>query len=133
MDSEEDYDYEMDAHVPTEQGYTVGNEEIRREKANSPFSSENGDDYDDPPVLFPIHAMDIHSVRRPPVPVMVPADRVSTHDLQLAETLSIVERGLFYICTHRVVLLGNLQSISSSLERKCTISATLLRTSKYKF
>jgi len=32
--------------------------------------------------------MDIPSVRRPPVSVMVPADRVSTHDLPLAESLS---------------------------------------------
>jgi len=41
--------------------------------------------------------MDIPSVRRPPVSVMVPADRVSAHDLPLAETLSAVEGGLFHI------------------------------------
>jgi len=35
-------------------------------------------------------AMDIPSVRRPPVSVMVPADRVSAHDLPLAESLSAV-------------------------------------------
>jgi len=28
--------------------------------------------------------------------VIVPADRVSTHDLPLAETLSVVERELFH-------------------------------------
>jgi len=80
-----------------EPGYTVGGkEDNEREMANSPSSSENGDDYNDPPELSLIHTMDIPSVRRPPVPVMVPADRVSTHDLPLAETLSVVERELFY-------------------------------------
>jgi len=49
-----------------------------------------------PPVLSPIHAMDIPSVRRTPVLVAVPADRVSTHDLPLAETLSVAERELFH-------------------------------------
>jgi len=49
-----------------------------------------------PPVLSPIHAMDIPSVRRRQVSVMVPADRVSTHDLPLAETLSVVEGGFFH-------------------------------------
>jgi len=47
------------------------------------------------PVLSPIHTMDILSVRCPPVPVMVPADRVSTHNMPLAETLSVAERELF--------------------------------------
>jgi len=39
--------------------------------------------------------MDISSVRRPPVPAMVPADRVSAHDLPLAP-LAVVERELFH-------------------------------------
>jgi len=43
--------------------------------------------------------MDIPSVRRPPVSVMVPADRVSTHDLPLAETLSVAEKELFHKIT----------------------------------
>jgi len=34
--------------------------------------------------------MDIPSVRRPPVSVMAPADRVSAHDLPLAESLSAI-------------------------------------------
>jgi len=87
----------MDTQIPTEQRYAVGNEERKRERANSPSSSENGDDYDDPPVLSPFHTMDIPSVRRPPVPAMVPADRVSTHDLPLAETLSVVKSELFHM------------------------------------
>jgi len=96
MDSDDGYEFDMD------QGYTVGGkEENERERANSPSSSENGDDYDDPPVLSPIHTMDIPSVRRPPVSVMVPADRVSTHDLPLTETLSVVERKLFHISMHQ--------------------------------
>jgi len=45
--------------------------------------------------------MDIPSVRRPPVPVMVPADQVSTPDLPLTDTLAVVERELF----HNLVLL----------------------------
>jgi len=53
-----------------------------------------------PPLLSPIHAMDIPSVRRPPVSVMLPADRVSAHDLPLAETLSAVEGELFHNITN---------------------------------
>jgi len=87
----------MNTQIPTEQGYAVGKEENKKDRANSPSLSENEDDYDDPPILFPIQAMDIPSVHRPPVPVIVPADRVSTHDLPLAETLSVVERELFHI------------------------------------
>jgi len=98
MDSEDDYEYEINTQIPTEQGYAVENEEKRRKRANSHSSSENRDDYDDPPVLSPIHTMDIPSVRRPPVPVMVPADQVSTHDLPLAETLSVKEREVFHTC-----------------------------------
>jgi len=98
MDSDDGYEFNMETVVPMEQGYTVGgNEENERERANSPSSTENGDDYDDPPVLSPFHTMDIPSVRRPPVPVMVQADRVSTHALPLAETLSVVERKFFHI------------------------------------
>jgi len=58
-------------------------------------SSELGDDYDSPlerskqPPL--LQTMDIPSVRRPPVSVMVQADRVSTHDLPLTESLSAVD------------------------------------------
>jgi len=85
----------MDTRVFMEHRYAIGGCE-EKEKEFSSSSSENGDDYDEPPVLSPPHTMDIPSVRRPPVPVMVPADRVSTHDLPLAETLSVVERELFH-------------------------------------
>jgi len=44
MDSEDDYEYEMNTQIPTEQGYAVGKEENERELANFPSSSENGDD-----------------------------------------------------------------------------------------
>jgi len=94
MDSEDDYELDVDTVVPVRKDHMI---EYERKRANSPSSSENGDDYDNPPVLSPIHAMDIPSVRRPPVSVMVPADRVSVHDLPLAETLSVVERGLFHM------------------------------------
>jgi len=91
MDSDEDYEFDVDTVVPVERGQSL---EYEKKRTNSPSSSENGDDYDSLPVLSPIHAMDIPSVRRPPVSVMVPpADRVSAHDLPLAETLSVVDGG----------------------------------------
>jgi len=83
-----------------EQGYAVGGCQEERERGNA-SSSENGDNYDDPPVLYPPHTMDIPSVRRPPVPVMVPADRVSTLDLPLADTLAVAERELFHKMMNR--------------------------------
>jgi len=89
MDSDDDYEFDVDTVVPVKKDHIV---EYERSRANSPSSSENGDDYDSPPLL----TIDIPSVHRPPVSVMVPADRVSTHDLPLAETLSAVERGLFH-------------------------------------
>jgi len=101
MDSDDVYEFNVETVVPVERNHTI---EYEKERANSPTSSENGDDYDDPPVLVPFHTMDIPSVRRPPVSVMVPADRVSTHDLPLAETLSVVENELFHkIMEFRVV------------------------------
>jgi len=93
MDSDDDYEFDVDTVVPVEKDHII---EYERKRANSPSSSENGDDYDSPPVLSPIHAMDIPSVRRPPVSVMVPADRVSAHDLPLAETLLVVEGELYH-------------------------------------
>jgi len=90
MDSEDgDYEFDVDPVVPSERDHTVRQEGHR---PLSPSSSEQGDEYDNPfsPPLF--QAMNIPSVRRPPVSVMVPADRVSTHDLPLAESLWAVER-----------------------------------------
>jgi len=75
MDSEdEDYEFDVDPVVPFEQDHTVGYEGHR---ATSPSSSEQGDKYDSPPMPPLFHTMDIPSVRRPPVSVMIPADRVS--------------------------------------------------------
>jgi len=116
MDSDDDYEYNMDKQIPAEQDYAVGKDENKRERANSPSSSENGDDYNDPLVLSPIHTMDIPSVRRPPVSVMVPANRVSTHDLPLAETLSVVERELFHIYK-RLILRTRVHSVCILLFR----------------
>jgi len=96
MDSEDDYEFNVETVVPGDRGHVT---EYERERANSPSSSEYGDDYYDPPVLVPFYTMDIPSVRRPPVSVMVPANRTSTHDLPLAETLSVVEGGLFHTDT----------------------------------
>jgi len=96
MDSEDDYEDRMDTRDFMEQGYATGGYEEEKVRANSSSSSEHGSDLDNPlPVLSPPHTMDIPSVRRPPVPVMVPADRVSTHDLPLAELLAVVEESYF--------------------------------------
>jgi len=93
MDSDEDYEFNVETVVPVEKDHI---REYERKRANSPSSAEKGYDYDDPPALSPIHVMDIPSVRRPPASVMTPADRVSAHDLPLADTLSAVETGLFH-------------------------------------
>jgi len=72
----------------------------RSHETTSPSSSDLGDDSDNPIERPPqplVQAMDIPSVRRPPVSAMVPADRVSTHDLPLAESLSaVVERERYH-------------------------------------
>jgi len=102
MDSEdEDYEFDVDPAVPSDQDRTIRYESHR---ALSPSSSEQGDEYDSPPSHPLIQAMDIPSVRRPPVSVMVPADRVSTHDLPLAESLSAVEREKYHISIIAVLL-----------------------------
>jgi len=111
MDSDDDYEDRMDTRVFMEHGYALGGFEEERERANSSSSSEHGSDIEKPPVLSPPHTMDIPSVRRPPMPVMVPADQVSTHDLPLAETLVVVESELFPIYT--TSLLPNPQITSS--------------------
>jgi len=60
---------------PLEHGYAIGGyeEEIENHHSSS-SSSEYGNDLDGSSVLPPTHTIDIPSVRRPPVPVMVPAD-----------------------------------------------------------
>jgi len=94
MDSEdEDYEFDVDPAVPSDQDRTIRYESHR---ALSPSSSKQGDEYDSPPSHPFIQALDIPSVRRPPVLVMVPADRLSTHDLPLAESLSAVEREKYH-------------------------------------
>jgi len=93
MDSDEEYEFDIDVEIPADKNHANRMEE---KGSHSSSTSENGDDYDGPPVLSPIHAMDIPSVRRPPVSAMIPADRVSAHDLPLADTLSAAEGGLFH-------------------------------------
>jgi len=77
-----------------ELGYATASlkEEVEEESFSS---SDDGGDFDEPPVISPPHTMNIPSVRRPPVPVMVLADRVSTHVLPLAP-LAVVDRELFH-------------------------------------
>jgi len=103
MDSEDDYENRMDTRVSMEHEYAIGCNDDEIERANS-FLFENGSDLDDPLVFSPPHTMDIPSVCRPPLPVMVPADRVSTLDLPLAETLAVVEKELFHNGTRSVGL-----------------------------
>jgi len=96
MDSEDEYEEETATRVLLEHGYAVGGCEEEIEPCSpSSSSSEYGSDHDGPPVLTPHHTMDIPSVRRPPVPVLVPADRVSAHDLPLAAPLPLVEESCF--------------------------------------
>jgi len=95
MDSNDEYEDGADTRALMEHGYAAGGYEDEVERHNS-SSSENGDDSNNPPVLSPPHTMDIPSICRPPVPAMVPADRVSTHDLPLAAPLVVVERELIH-------------------------------------
>jgi len=94
MDSEdEDYEFDVESVVTSEQDHTLRYEGHRATTSSpSPSSSSEHEEEYDLPTTTPslIRAMDIPSVRRPPVSVMVPADRVSTHDLPLAESLSAV-------------------------------------------
>jgi len=96
MDSEEeDYEFNVGWLDPSEKDHAFAFGDHRATTSSpSPSSSSDQEDTDNiiPPVSKQplIQAMDIPSVRRPPVSVMVPADRVSTHDLPLAESLSAV-------------------------------------------
>jgi len=94
MDSEDEYEEETTTYE------TGGYQQEHDSHSPSSSHSKHGSDSEEPPILSPPHhTMDIPSVRRPPVPVMVPADRVSTHDLPLAETLWAAEGELFHIAT----------------------------------
>jgi len=105
MDSEEeDYEFNIDSLDPSEidQAILFGD---HRANPTSPTLSSSSDDEDTlsssvsrTPLL--LQAMDIPSVRRPPVSVMTPADQVSTHDLPLAESLSAkgLEREKYHTC-----------------------------------
>jgi len=102
MDSEEeDYEFNIDSLDPSEidQAILFGD---HRATTSSPTLSSSSDqeDADNITTLSKqplIQAMDIPSVRRLPVSVMMPADRVSTHDLPLAESLSaVVEREKYH-------------------------------------
>jgi len=106
MDSEEDdYEFDVDLAVPSDKDRTLRYGTHRATTSSpSPSSSSDHEDHDN---ILPLseqslfQTMDIPSVRRPPVSVMMPADRVSTHDLPLAESLSAleVEREKYHI-TH---------------------------------
>jgi len=109
MDSEnEGYDLNVDLGVPSDRDHNNAFEDYRATTSSpSPFSSS---DHEDEYVLSTttqplIQAMDIPSVRRPSVSVMVPADRVSAHDLPLAESLSAsVSREKYHIATVGLLL-----------------------------
>jgi len=93
MDSDDEYEEEITRYE------TGGYREEREHISHFPSSShsEHGSDKEEPPIFSPPHhTMDIPSVRRPPVPAMVPSDRVSTHDLPLAENISVAEGQLFH-------------------------------------
>jgi len=93
MDSEEDnYEFDVDFAVPSVKNRVPSYESQRATtSSSSPSSSSDHEDQDNilpSPNLPLFQTMDIPSVRGPPVSVMMPADRVSTHDLPLAESLS---------------------------------------------
>jgi len=102
MDSEdEDYEFDVEPVVPSDHDHTIKWERHRTPTSSlSPSSSSDQEDPDDiPPASTQplLQTMDIHSVRRPPVPAMVPSDRVSTHDPPLAESRSaLVSRGKYH-------------------------------------
>jgi len=77
-----------------------------------------------------LQAMDIPSVRRPPVSVMMPADRVSTHDLPLAESLSAlgVERKKYHNNTNCQTRNITTQHSLEALSRSTIINDNHLRT-----
>jgi len=106
MDSEdEDYEFDVDPAVPFEHDRTIGYESHR---TTSPSSSKLGDDSDNPmerPKQPPfLQTMDIPSLRRRPVSVMVLADRVSTRDLPLAESLSAVDMKKYHSSAYCICL-----------------------------
>jgi len=50
MDSDDDYEFDVDTVVPVERDNTIEHE---RKRANSPSSSDNGDDY----MIFPPYSL----------------------------------------------------------------------------
>jgi len=111
MDSEdEDYEFDVDPVVTSEQDHTIryGDHRATTSSPSPSSSSEHEDEYDNPTPTPPLlQAMDIPSVRRPPVSVMVPADRVSTRDLPLAESLSaLVSREKYHKIGTRYFSIG---------------------------
>jgi len=79
MDSEEDdYEFDIDLVVPSEKDHAFIYGDYRATTSSpSPSSSSDQEDADNiPPVSKQplIQTMDIPSVRRPPVSVMMPAD-----------------------------------------------------------
>jgi len=93
MDSEEDnYEFDVDFPVPSVKNRIPSYESHRTTTSSSSLSSFS--DHEDlgniqtPPQSPLVQAMDIPSVRGPPVSVMMPADRVFTQVLPLAESLS---------------------------------------------
>jgi len=105
MDSEEeDYEFNVDLVDLSEKDHAFLFGDYRA-TTSSPSPSSSSDQEDDDNIIPPvsklplIRTMDIPSVRRPPVSVMMPAERVSTHDLPLAESLSAlgIEREKYHI------------------------------------
>jgi len=96
MDSEdEDYEFDVDSVVPSEQDHTFRYED-HRATTSSPTpssSSEHEDEYDLPTTIPPlIQAMDIPSVRRPPVSVSDCTGRPSVHPRPSTHRVSLGSR-----------------------------------------
>jgi len=96
MDSEEeDFEFNLNSLDSSETDQNVIFGDRKANSTTSPTLSSSSDQEDTlssfvsrPPLL--LRTMDIPSVRHPPVSVMAPADRVSAHDLTLAESFSAI-------------------------------------------
>jgi len=103
MDSEEDsYEFDIDFAVPSDKNRRPSDKTQRATTFSSSHSSSSDHEDQDrsppPPILPLFKAMDIPSVRGPPVSVMMPADRVSAQLLSLAESPSaVVKREKYHI------------------------------------
>jgi len=101
MDSESGSEDEMDTQDITEHGYAVGGLYEYVKKKDIPAYTRG--EFDEPPVLYPPHTLDVPSVCGPPPSVMTSADSISAHGHPLLPH-RVAARELFHSCTRIVGL-----------------------------